>query len=94
MTEPTDNQLDTTQPPRKRRPRAPLPASALFTQKPWERLGGSRSWWFGLRAAGKTPPGVQLPGRKTPVWRIADLDEWAATFATVGTRRRRKSPAN
>ncbi len=53
-----------------------------------EYLGLSRTAWFRLRAAGRLPPPVALPGTAM-YWRVADLDRWVDSL-NVDTKPRRR----
>src|SRR5689334_16687581 len=53
---------------------APLLLDGKSTPTAWEFIGISRSEFFRLKAAGKVPDAVALPGRSTGAWRREDLE--------------------
>ena len=54
-------------------------------------LGLPRSSWFRLRAAGKLPDPVDVPGGAL-YWRTADLDRWTSRLKPSRRRRRTGRP--
>jgi predicted DNA-binding transcriptional regulator AlpA len=72
----TDDRPETT-PPANGRP-AQGPGPLLLSQPAAQRyLGISRSAWYRLRAAGKLPAPVSVPGAGTgPMWRRRDLEKF------------------
>ena len=48
----------------------------LATSTPWTSCDISRSQWFKMASAGKTPAPTARLGIRKPVWIIDDLLEW------------------
>lgn len=59
---------------------AQLVKSPLLIAQPWQFIGISRSAWFRLRAAGKTPAPVRVPGSGLR-WRASDLSKFVEQLA-------------
>lgn len=55
------------------------PSAQLLTQpESWAYIGVPRTTWFRLRAMGKLPEPVAVPGGDRLYWRRSDLDQWIA----------------
>jgi hypothetical protein len=61
--------------------------TAALVAKPWLLVGVSRTTWFMAKQLGETPPGVQLPGKKRPLYRVSDVLAWAEKLVKVPPKR-------
>jgi predicted DNA-binding transcriptional regulator AlpA len=57
-----------------------VPASRpLLVRQPWLVVGLSKSAWYRLASADRTPKPVRLPGSR-PLYRLSDLQDWVTSL--------------
>ena len=69
------------------KPAEPAKPLLLNQAEAMAHVGLPRSTWFRLRAAGKLPDPVDVPGGAL-YWRTADLDRWTSRLKPSRRRRR------